>query len=92
MRNTQINWRIAWLSSEGALPLIRCHTYGAVVFEIDQHQLAKVPVPILADVALMHEINMLVIRANDLRYMAFEKEQEALRVFNEEVLGLSKCS
>jgi hypothetical protein len=30
-------------SSEWALPLIRRHTYGAVVFEIDQHQLAEVP-------------------------------------------------
>lgn len=77
----------AWLSSEWALPLIRRHTYGAVVFEIDQHQLAEVAVPILADVALMHEINALVLRANELRYMAFAKEQEALLVFNEEVLG-----
>lgn len=78
----------AWLSSEWALPLIRRHTYGAVVFEIDQHQLAEVPVPMLADVALMHEINALVLRANALRYMAFIKEQEALRVFNEEVLEI----
>lgn len=82
----------AWLSSEWALPLIRRHTYGAVVFEIDQHQLAEVPVPILADATLMHEINTLVLRANELRYMAFGKEQEALRVFNEEVLGLPACS
>lgn len=78
----------AWLSSEWALPLIRRHTYGAVVFEIDQHQLAEVPVPILADAALMHEINALVLHANELRYTAFIKEQEALRVFNEEVLGI----
>lgn len=81
----------AWLSSEWALPLIRRHTYGAVVFEIDQHQLAEVPVPILADASLMREINTLVLRANELRYMAFSKEQEALRVFNEEVLGQPMC-
>lgn len=78
----------AWLSSEWALPLIRRHTYGAVVFEIDQYQLAEVPVPLLADVALMHEINTLVLRANELRYTAFTKEQEALRLFNEDVLEL----
>ena len=78
-----------WLSSEWALPLIRRHTYGAVVFEIDQHQLAKVPVPLLADENQMREINAIVLRANELRYLAFEKEQEALRVFNEDVLGLS---
>ena len=78
----------AWLSSEWALPLIRRQTYGAVVFEIDQYQLAEVPVPLLADLALMHEINTLVLRANELRYTAFIKEQEALRLFNEDVLGL----
>jgi type I restriction enzyme S subunit len=78
----------AWLGSEWALPLICRHTYGAVVFEIDQYQLAEVPVPLLADVTLMHEINNLVLRANELRYAAFTKEQEALRLFNEDVLGL----
>ena len=78
----------AWLSSEWALPLIRRQTYGAVVFEIDQYQLAQVPVPLLADVTLMQEINALVLRANELRYTAFTKEQEALRLFNEEVLGI----
>ena len=78
----------AWLSSEWALPLIRRHTYGAVVFEIDQYHLAQVPVPLLTDVTLMQEINNLVLRANERRYIAFTKEQEALRLFNEEVLGL----
>ncbi|MDD5580690.1 MAG: hypothetical protein PHY16_15595 [Methylobacter sp.] len=78
----------AWLSSEWALPLIRRHTYGAVVFEIDQYQLAEVPIPLLADVALMREINSLVLRASNLRYNAFTKEQDALRLFNQEVLGL----
>ncbi|MFM9912628.1 MAG: restriction endonuclease subunit S [Methylophilaceae bacterium] len=76
----------AWLSSEWALPLIRRHTYGAVVFEIDQYQLAEVPVPLLQDITLMREINALVLRANDLRYAAFVKEQDALRLFNKEVL------
>jgi len=86
--NEWAGYLYAWLSSEWALPLIRRHTYGAVVFEIDQHQLASVPVPLLADTTLMHEINALVLRANELRYKAFTKEQEAMRVFNEEVLGM----
>ena len=81
----------AWLSSEWALPLIRRHTYGAVVFEIDQHQLAQVPVPIL-DIDSMREINSLVLRANELRFSAFSKEQEALCLFNESVLGFSSIS
>ncbi|MCB1658925.1 MAG: hypothetical protein KDI39_11920 [Pseudomonadales bacterium] len=79
----------AWLSSEWALPLIRRFTYGAVVFEIDQYHLAQVPVPILADTNTMKEINILALRAHQLRYQAFQKEQEALRLFNGDVLG--KC-
>ena len=78
----------AWLSSEWALPLIQRHTYGAVVFEIDQYQLAEVPIPLLADTATMQNINTLVLKANDLRYQAFQKEQEALDLFNQSVLGL----
>lgn len=80
----------AWLSSEWALPLIRRHTYGAVVFEIDQHQLADVPVPLLANTTLMQEINTLVLNANNKRYEAFMKEQEALQIFDRDVLGLAK--
>jgi type I restriction enzyme S subunit len=57
---------------------------------IDENQLAEVPVPMLADVTLMQEINNLVLRANELRYIAFTKEQEALRIFNQDVLGLSE--
>jgi hypothetical protein len=38
----------------------------------------------------MQEINDLVLRANELRYTAFTKEQGALRSFNEDVLGLPK--
>lgn len=78
----------AWLSSEWALPLIRRHTYGAVVFEIDQYQLGEVPVPMPKNTSLIGEINTLVLDANKLRYLAFKKEEEALKCFNETVLGL----
>ena len=78
----------AWLSSEWALPLIRRHTYGAVVFEIDQYHLAEVPVPVLVDMNQMKEINDLVLKANEIRYRAFMLEQEALNLFNEKVLGI----
>lgn len=78
----------AWLGSSWGKELINRNRYGAVVQHIEIEHLAGVPVPLLADVALMHEINTLVLRANELRYAAFIKEQEALRLFNEEVLGL----
>lgn len=82
----------AWLGSSWGKELINRNRYGAVVQHIEIAHLVDVPVPLLADVALMHEINTLVLRANELRYEAFSKEQEALRVFNEEVLGLPTCS
>lgn len=76
----------AWLSSEWALPLIKRHTYGAVVFEIDQHQLANVEVPLL-EPHIMQEINQLVLDANSLRYRAFQQEQEALEIFDRQILS-----
>ena len=39
----------AWLSTDYALPLIVRHTYVAVVDEIDDKQLAEVPIPLLQD-------------------------------------------
>ncbi|HFX2462309.1 TPA: hypothetical protein ACIA70_000617 [Salmonella enterica subsp. enterica serovar Java] len=74
----------AWLSSEWALPLIRRHTYGAVIFEIDQHHLADVEVPLLEE-PLMSEINHLVLEANRLRYLAFQNEQPASAIFKREI-------
>jgi len=77
-----------WLSSVWGRELINRNRYGAVVQHLEIEHLASVPVPLLADVALMKEINNKVLRANDLRFEAFNKEQEALRLFNEHVLGI----
>ena len=69
-----------WLNSPWALPLIQRHTYGSVIFEIDQHHLANVSVPLL-EKSIMQEINSLALQANQLRNQAFEKEQQALAKF-----------
>lgn len=85
---TSSNWAgylYAWLSSEWALPLIRRHTYGAVVFEIDQYQLSQVEIPLI-DEKIMLEINELVLSANKLRTKAFNAEQSALDILNNDVL------
>lgn len=76
----------AWLSSEWALPLIRRYTYGAVVFEIDQYHLGDVPIPIINEES-MSLINDLVLEANELRTKAFILEQNALDVFNNQVIN-----
>ena len=62
-----------------ALPLIVRHTYGAVVDEIDDKQLGEVPIPLLQDEAIQQRINNLVLQANELRYQAYLKEQEAIK-------------
>lgn len=69
-----------WLKSPWALPLIQRHTYGSVIFEIDQYHLSEVSVPIV-DSETISQINQLALEANALRTEAFEKEQEALAMF-----------
>lgn len=69
----------AWLSTDYALSLIVWHTYGAVVDEIDDKQLAEVSIPLLQDEAIQQRISDLVLQANELRYQAYLKEQEAIK-------------
>lgn len=51
----------AWLGSSWGKELINRNRYGAVVQHIEIEHLAGVPAPLLADVALMHEINILLL-------------------------------
>ena len=73
----------AWLDSPYAKPLIIRNTYGAVVDEIDDDQLSTVAIPLLKNKDLQQKINDLVLEANELRYQAHLKEQEAINIMNE---------
>jgi len=79
-----------WLNSEYGNILIKRNTYGAVVDEIDTNHVASIEIPILKDQAKQKEINDLVLKANELRYEAYLKEQEAIRIVNEEVINETK--
>ncbi len=68
-----------WLNSEYGLNMIKKHTYGAVVDEIDTSHVGDIPLPLLKNKSKQKEINDLVLKANDLRYKAHLKEQEALK-------------
>ena len=68
----------AWVSSPYCYPLIVRNSYGAVVDEIDDAQLAEVAIPLLRDEAVQQCINDLVLEANALRYQAYLKEHEAI--------------
>ena len=73
----------AWLDSIYAKPLIMRNIYGAVVDEIDDNQLSTVAIPLLKDKPVQQKINDLVLEANELRYQAYLKEQEAINKMNE---------
>ena len=73
----------AWLDSPYAKPLIIRNTYGAVVDEIDDNQLSTVAIPLLKNKDIQQKINDLVLEANELRYQAYVKEQEAINKMND---------
>ena len=73
----------AWLDSPYCHPLIIRNTYGAVVDEIDDIQLSSVAIPILKDKHIQKTINNYVLQANEMRYQAYLKEQDAINKMNE---------
>ncbi|TCK58383.1 type I restriction enzyme S subunit [Seleniivibrio woodruffii] len=79
-----------WLNSEYGYSLITRNTYGAVVDEIDSNHLGDVSIPLLKNQDKQKEINSLVLKANQLRSDAYYKEQEAIRIMNEDVIGVPK--
>jgi type I restriction enzyme, S subunit len=68
-----------WLNSDYGYEMIKKHTYGAVVDEIDTNHVGDIPLPILKNEKKQKEINDLVLQANELRYQAHLKEQEAIK-------------
>lgn len=75
-----------WLNTDYGYELIKRFTYGSVVDEIDNHQVARIQIPILENIEKMKEINNLVLKANDMRSEAYTLEQEAIRIVNKEVI------
>ncbi len=73
----------AWLDSPYCHPLIIRNTYGAVVDEIDDIQLSSVAIPLLKDKHIQKTINNYVLQANEMRYQAYLKEQDAINKMNE---------
>jgi len=75
-----------FLATDYGRELIRRFTYGSVVNEIDAHQIAQIPVPILKDSATQAEINRLAFKANKKRTKAYYVELEAIKLVNEAVI------
>ncbi len=76
----------AWLSSPYARELINRFTYGAVVGHIEKEHILRVSVPLLLDENIQQEINNRVLDGNKKRAEAYNLEQEALTVLDEQVI------
>jgi type I restriction enzyme S subunit len=75
-----------WLASPYGVELIKHNTYGSTVDEITDGHMLAVVVPLLADKQLQTRINQLALDANAKRYEAYQLEQEALRIMNDDVI------
>ena len=73
----------AWVDSQYCRPLIERYIYGSVVDEVNDEQIAQVPIPIIKNKDALRKINDDVLKANNLRYQAYQKEQDALNIMNE---------
>ncbi len=76
----------AWLASSYGNKLITRCAYGAVVSHIEDHHLANVYVPLLHDLAVQKTINNKVLTASTMRYDAYQLEQKALKIMDEQVI------
>lgn len=94
--NNIAGYIFCWLNSEYGHEMIRKHTYGAVVDEIDATHVGDIPIPLLTCQEKQKEINDLVLKANELRHLAHLKEQDAIEKMQDiienriEVLKLDK--
>lgn len=86
--NSNHGYIYCFLNSDYGKKLIEREIYGSVVNMIDDKSLGNIKIPILKDEDKVSIINDLVIKANDLRYEAYKKEQKAIDIMNKEVLGI----
>lgn len=75
-----------FLNSEYGKNLIQRFTYGGVVDAIEPFHIQQVQIPLLRNVDIQNKINSLALEANKKRYEAYQLEQEALRIMDDEVI------
>ena len=83
-------FRSCFLNSDYGQVLVKREIYGSVVDMIDNNNVSQIKIPILKNEKKQTEINELVLQANELRYEAHLKEQEAIRIVNEDVINDTK--
>lgn len=87
-KNEVAGYLYIWLKTIYGKVFIDRLINGSVVDEIDDNLLSQIPVPILKNIEIQNEINNLALKANELRSNAYYLEQEAIELFNKEVLKI----
>lgn len=72
----------SFLNTNYGCELIKRHIYGGVVDAMEPSMLYKVEIPLLKNESKQKDINDQVLEANELRYHAYLKEQEAVKIMN----------
>ena len=75
-----------YLQSEYGHIMIDRFTYGSVISHIDDNHVATIPFPLLKNTNVQRQINDLALEANEKRYEAYKKEQQALMIIDNEVI------
>lgn len=81
--NDLAGYLFCFLNSDYGQVLIKREIYGSVVDMIDDKNVDGIHIPILKNEKKQKEINDLVLKANELRYQAHLKEQEAIKKMEE---------
>lgn len=75
-----------FLCSQYGAQLIKRFVYGSVVDEIDDNHVGQIAIPLLKNKKAQKQINDLALLANEKRYEAYQLEQQALQIIEEEVI------
>lgn len=75
-----------FLGSDYGHALITRFTYGSVVDEITDDHVAQVAIPLLKNTSVQIQINSFALKANAKRYEAYNLEQQAMGIMDNEVI------
>lgn len=85
--NELVGYVFTFLNSDYGKALIKRETTGSVIDLIDPHHLTDIQIPLLHNKEKQNEINELVLKANCIRTIAFEIEQEGIKLVNDLVIN-----
>ena len=88
--NNIAGYLYCFLNSDYGQILIKRETYGSVVDMIDNANVSNICIPLLKDQSKQQKINDLVLEANEIRYQAHMKEQEAIQKMEKLISSINR--